>query len=110
MDRHYIVQASAPAYSVGTHRIVLKNQQNDETVLFGTSEFSAVVSPALLTGNQSVSNLYGTLTIPTSGNQTFRLEHWVSTPNTNSKSLGVSLSGGSGAPNIYARVIIEKIQ
>ncbi len=106
----YIIQASAPAYSVGTHRIVLRNQQDEKIVLFGTSEFSAVVSPALLTGNQSVSNLYGTLTVPSNMSQTFRLEHWVSTPNTNSKSLGVSLSSGSGAPNIYARVIIEKIQ
>jgi|GEM_PF-5060722 len=105
----YIIQAAAPANRVNTHRIVLRDQSNDQGVLFGTNEYSPLI-PNLATV-QTTSHIYGKLEVPLNSTRRFRLEHWVDSTNTDTNALGNAPSfNGLGVNNIYARVVIEKIQ
>jgi hypothetical protein len=102
----YIIQATAPAYKCASHQLLLRNQLTDATELVGTNAYSQTDSPG---NDETVSIIYGILTIPANSTRTYRLDHWVQVTGPNSNTLGNAHATGVGTQNIYGRVIIEKI-
>jgi hypothetical protein len=103
----YMIQATAPAFKCGSHQLLLRNQLNDAAELVGTNAFGQT-APA--THDETLSTIYGFLTIPANSTKTYRLEHWVEATNPDSNALGNAHGAGPGTENIYSRVIIDKIQ
>ena len=105
----YLITASAPAYRVHKHRLVLRKNDNNAIIMFGTSEFGAV--------NLNVhtrSHIIGTLTITTGGEQYF-LEHYITDPGIGEGALGVAALlpvpfNTAQDYETYAQIMIQKIQ
>lgn len=103
----YIIQATAPAFQVATHQLLLRNLWTDEVELVGTNAYSPSAGDT-----ETLSIIHGVLIIPANTTNTYILDHWVQTPSPsgNYNALGYMHGTGVGTKNIYSRVIIEKIQ
>lgn len=95
----YLILASSPAYSVGTHRIKIRQTSGTPTdILLGSSEVA-------LPGVMSRSFAEGMITIA-DDNTTVQLQHWAeSTVALN----GFGLAATSGDQEVYARIQILKV-
>lgn len=107
----YFIQASAPAYRVNRHQLLLRNELNDNVELIGTNEFSNQPATGGDYGEQTSSSISGFVTVPQNSTTTYRLETWVQTTSANNTALGWAHSNqGIGTENVYARIVIEKTQ
>jgi len=106
----YLIQASAPAFAVNRHQLLLRDDLIGGAELVGTNEFSYQSAGVQDFVEQTRSSIYGFVTVPQNSSRIYYLETWVQTTSSNNAALGWAHSGlGPGTENIYARIIIEKI-
>ena len=95
----YLILGSAPAYSVGTHRVKLRQTSGTPTdILLGTSEVS-------LPGVMSRSFIEGMVTIA-DDDTTVQLQHWTEAT---VASNGFGLAATTGEQEVYARIQLLKV-
>lgn len=97
----YEINASAPAYMTGRHRIRLYNVTNSTTLLLGTVEYNNNASGYA----QTRSFIDGRITL--SASIQLRIDHYAGVSNANTNAFGVETS--SGDIEIYTRVKIIKL-
>jgi hypothetical protein len=102
----YEVQARAPAFRVGQHKIRWRQLSGDEgvnTVVEGTN----ASADADLTANHNHAFLSGRFTITSSA--TFELQHYV-TATRATDGFGLAVNGGADTVEVYAEVWLHKIE
>lgn len=96
----YLIQASASIVAGGAHKLFLRNTTG-QILLTGTNEL------ANNTETQTSSSLLGVITVDPSGT-TVKLDHWFnSSP---SSCIFGTTTNIAGAQEVYARIMIQKIQ
>jgi hypothetical protein len=94
----YKINASAPAYAVNEHYLILRNMLDNSIIIYG--DFSDAISGSLATTKATICDVIE-ITIPT----TLRMEHFTQTAR--AQGLGYNNTGES---LVYARITIEKIK
>lgn len=110
----YLITASAPAYFVRSHRLVLRESGTNVIRIAGSSEFSRSIVDFSQVPRSTItrSSLIGILEVNASNLSTqYSLDHWISEydPQVGSNTLGVPNS----IPNVnevFAQIMIQKIQ
>ncbi|MFM9840462.1 MAG: hypothetical protein ACKVOQ_19500 [Cyclobacteriaceae bacterium] len=102
----YLIEASAPSYSIGYNTIRLFNTNSTTPPIYGANAYTAA--------ELSIATLIGKLTLLSSP-ATFEIQHLGSGVNTGSGALGLQFDNtnvGSNAPpkEIYAQVKITKLR
>lgn len=92
----YKVTASAPANSVGRHKILLYNVTDSETVIVGSNAYSNISY-----GAHNLSILQGILNI--SNPKSFEIHHYITSP------AGIGYATNAGVDEVYTQVEIFKI-
>jgi len=98
----YWIDASAPAYAVNFHKLVLYNVTASAVSITGTSEYSDASSSNVVTR----SFVQRQLVVP-SGGQSFELRHYTQSANANGLGLPTSMSG---VAEVYSSFIARKLQ
>ncbi len=95
----YWISASAPAYSVTSHQLRLRNIIENKTVLLGTSESTSI------SGIQTRSFIEGIIDIEKETE--FELQHYL---NNSKTKCGYGIYANSGEMEVFTRIFIKKMR
>lgn len=95
----YIIEGTAPAYSVGNHKTRIRNITDATTAIVGISASSATASTI------EESRFVGRFTITAS--KVFEVQHWVATTGTTN---GAGIQTTSGENEVYSQLKITKVK
>ena len=94
----YWIEASAPAYAVGRHKLYLRNDTLADLAINGSSEYVSA-------DNQSRSFLAGRVVVPST--QQFSLRHYVQNTVANQ---GLGVETNTNIPEVYTELKIWKLK
>jgi hypothetical protein len=97
----YMIQASAPAYTVGVHRTRIRNITDGTTAILGQSGYTNAGADNAMV----LSTLAGEIVLTTT--KTFELQHYTQSSVANN---GFGRPTSSGESEVYSIVTIEKIE
>ena len=97
----YYIHASAPAYQANNNKLVVRDIGTGLIILTGTSQFARSFDYAYVSAD-----VEGVITVTSS--ITFKLDHYI-TNALGASGLGASI-GVSGVNEVYAKVLVQKIQ
>lgn len=100
----YHIRASAPAWQVSRHQLVVRNTVSNAILLTGTTQHSNNTN-----GTLNTSLLEGVITI--SGTTTIKLDHFFEgTSTVGTQGMGASSATASGLDGVFALCVVEKMQ
>lgn len=100
----YHIRASAPAWQVSRHQLVVRNTVSNAILLTGTTQHSNNTN-----GTLNTSLLEGVITI--SGTTTIKLDHFFEgTSTVGTQGMGASSATASGLEGVFALCVVEKMQ